>query len=149
MLAEADDTARTRLLDAALQLLAHDPEPAYLDLLGTLAEMMHDRTLTTVHAVADRAGLTNRSLQRLFRHYLGVPPKWALRRYRLQDAAALIDSGDAGELRTLAGELGWFDQSHFSRDFRAAVGLTPTAYAARSHRVHSGDPPSPRDTGSG
>ncbi len=149
VLDEPDDAARTRRLDAALLALAREPEPAYLDLLGTLAEMIHDRGLTSVQAVADRAGLTKRSLQRLFRHYLAVTPKWALQRYRLQDAAALIDSGQAPELRVLANELGWFDQAHFTRDFRGAVGVTPTAYAARSRRVHLTDPPSPTDAASG
>jgi AraC-like DNA-binding protein len=34
----------------------------------------------------------------------------------------------------VAAELGYFDQSHFIRDFTAAVGLTPVAYA-RACRV--------------
>jgi AraC-like DNA-binding protein len=29
----------------------------------------------------------------------------------------------------VAAELGYFDQSHFIRDFTAAIGLTPVAYA--------------------
>ncbi|WP_209307452.1 helix-turn-helix domain-containing protein [Geodermatophilus sp. DF01-2] len=47
--------------------------------------------------------------------------------YRLQDAAAAIDDG-TDDLAGLAASLGWFDQAHFSRDFRAVVGTTPSAY---------------------
>ena len=43
-----------------------------------------------------------------------------------------IDSGEVTDLSSLATELGWFDQAHFSRDFRAVVGLTPSAYLARA-----------------
>ncbi len=128
----ADDAARAGILDTALGPLARDPQPAYLDLLGILARMLHDRSLTTVQTAARLAGSSERSLQRLFHHYLGVGPKWALRRYRLQDAAALLDAGEAGNLAELAASLGWFDQGHFSRDFRAAVGMTPSRYAERS-----------------
>jgi AraC-like DNA-binding protein len=51
-----------------------------------------------------------------------------LSRYRLQDAAAAIDAGEVDDLAALACELGWFDQAHFSREFRAVVGSTPSAY---------------------
>jgi AraC-like DNA-binding protein len=76
--------------------------------------------------------MTPRSLQRLFRRYVGIGPKWVLSRYRLQDAAAAIDAGEATDLATLAADLGWFDQAHFSRDFREVVGVTPSQYLAQA-----------------
>jgi AraC-like DNA-binding protein len=54
-----------------------------------------------------------------------------LARYRLQDAAAAIDDG-VEDLAGLAASLGWFDQAHFSREFRSVVGMTPSAYLARA-----------------
>jgi transcriptional regulator GlxA family with amidase domain len=82
--------------------------------------------------VAELGALSTRSLQRLFAAYVGVSPKAVLARYRLQDAAALIDAGEVDDLAALAADLGWFDQAHFSRDFRAVVGMTPSAYLARA-----------------
>ena len=35
-------------------------------------------------------------------------------------------------LAALADDLGYADQAHFSRDFRALVGISPAAYAARA-----------------
>jgi AraC-like DNA-binding protein len=57
-----------------------------------------------------------------------------LARYRLQDAVASIDAGEVEDLAGLAASLGWFDQAHFSRDFRSVVGTTPSRYlqAARA-----------------
>jgi transcriptional regulator GlxA family with amidase domain len=90
--------------------------------------MISDRALVRVDQVAALGGLSVRSLQRLFAGYVGVSPKAVLARYRLQDAAAAIDAGEVDDLAGLAVSLGWFDQAHFSRDFRAVVGVPPSAY---------------------
>jgi AraC-like DNA-binding protein len=136
VLAEDDDAARAAVLDAALSPLAPEPPAPYLDLLGLIERMGADRTLVRVDQVADLGAMSVRSLQRLFAAYVGVSPKAVLARYRLQDAAAALDAGDGGDLAGLAASLGWFDQAHFSRDFRAVVGLTPSAYLRRTRPRH-------------
>jgi AraC-like DNA-binding protein len=136
VLAEEDDDVAAAVLDRALVPLAPEPTEAYLRLQDLLEAMAGDRGLVRVDQVAALAGVGVRSLQRLFAAYVGVSPKWVLGRYRLQDAAAAIDAGAVDDLAALAAELGWFDQAHFSRDFRAVVGTTPSAYlqCARSAR---------------
>jgi AraC-like DNA-binding protein len=128
VLAEDDDGARAKVLDAALAPLATEPAPAYLELLEILAAMAEDRALVRAQDVAARAGMSVRSLQRLFAGYVGVSPKAVLARYRLQNAAASIDAGEVDDLAGLAASLGWFDQAHFSREFRAVVGVPPGEY---------------------
>jgi AraC-like DNA-binding protein len=132
VLAEDDDESRARVLDAALAPNAPAPPAAYLDLLELLGHMAGDRGLVRVDQVARLAGRSARSVQRLFASYVGVSPKAVLARYRLQDAAAAIDAGQVDDLASLASSLGWFDQAHFSRDFRAVVGMPPSAYLARA-----------------
>jgi len=132
VLADDDDADRTAVLDAALVPHAPEPDPAYLDLLAVLDAMIDDRSLVRVDQVAELAATSTRSLQRAFATYVGVSPKAVLARYRLQDAAALIDAGEVEDLAALAADLGWFDQAHFSRDFRAVVGTTPSAYLHRA-----------------
>jgi AraC-like DNA-binding protein len=135
VLTPEDDDDRAAVLDAALVPLAPEPAPAYLDLLGLVGAMIEDRELIRVDQVAALGGLSVRSLQRLFAGYVGVSPKAALARYRLQDAAAAIDAGEVEDLAGLAASLGWFDQAHFSRDFRAVVGVTPSAYLQRAREA--------------
>jgi AraC-like DNA-binding protein len=132
VLAEDDDADRAAVLDAALAPRAPEPAAAYLELSALLDRMIADRALVRVDQLAALAGCSPRSLQRLFATYVGVSPKAVLARYRLQDAAALIDAGSVDDLATLAADLGWFDQAHFSRDFRAVVGTTPSAYLQRA-----------------
>jgi AraC-like DNA-binding protein len=132
VLAEADDAARTAILDAALRPLAREPPASFLDLLAVMDRMRADRALVRVDQVAADAALTVRALQRLFTSYVGVGAKAVLKRYRLQDAVAAIDAGEVEDLATLAVDLGWFDQAHFSRDFRAVVATTPSAYLQRA-----------------
>ncbi len=94
--------------------------------------MSEDRTLTRVDQVTERFDLPIRKLQRLFRRYVGVGPKWVLRRYRLHDGADLLARGQTAELADLALALGYFDQAHFSHEFKEQIGLTPADYAARA-----------------
>lgn len=132
VLAEDDDESRAAVLDAALAPAAPEPPGPYLDLLGLVAAMISDRELVRVDQVAALGAMSVRSLQRLFATYVGVSPKAVLARYRLQDAAAAIDAGEVDDLAGLAASLGWFDQAHFSRDFRSVVGTTPSAYPHRA-----------------
>jgi AraC-like DNA-binding protein len=93
-----------------------------------------DRTLLTMEHVARRFEIAPRTLQRLFAHYLGVSPKWVIRRYRLHEAAEQLARGAADQV-SLALDLGYADQSHFVKDFKLTVGTSPAAYARRARRL--------------
>ena len=60
---------------------------------------------------------------------VGVSPKWVLQRYRLHEAAERIAEGRDGDWAATALELGYFDQAHFIRDFKALIGASPAQYA--------------------
>jgi AraC-like DNA-binding protein len=114
--------------EAGLRALPTAADPRYDQLLGIVADMLADRTVLTANDVARRHGVTLRTLQRLFTHYVGVGPKWVLARYRMHDAVAELDEGYAGTLTDLAHRYGWYDQAHFTRDFTTLIGVTPGAY---------------------
>jgi AraC-like DNA-binding protein len=94
-----------------------------------VAEIMEDRAITRVDQVVERTGIGTRRLQRLFADYVGVSPKWVVQRYRLHEAAERLAADEQLDLATLAVELGYFDQAHFARDFKAIVGSPPNRYA--------------------
>ncbi|TDB94242.1 AraC family transcriptional regulator [Actinomadura sp. 7K534] len=85
--------------------------------------------LLRVDELAADAGLSPRGLQRLFHEYVGVGPKWVIRRFRMAEAHERAASGSDVDWARLAAELGYADQAHFIRDFTAAIGTSPARYA--------------------
>ncbi|MFI9511012.1 DUF6597 domain-containing transcriptional factor [Nocardia sp. NPDC052566] len=109
-------------------------DDTYRLVLRIVDAMEHDPELTRVDQITDRFDIPIRTLQRMFRRYVGAGPKWVLRRYRLQDGADLLARGRTDDLAALAAELGYFDQAHFSREFTAEVGMSPLEYAKNTLR---------------
>jgi transcriptional regulator GlxA family with amidase domain len=85
----------------------------------------------TWHRFAARFDTSVRRLQRLFAEYVGVGPKWVIRRYRLREVTDRMERGAAVDRAGLAADLGCADQAHLTRDFAAVFGEPPTHYAAR------------------
>jgi AraC-like DNA-binding protein len=104
-------------------------DPVWDELTEVIATMLANRSLIRVTDAARATGISTRTLQRWFGHYLGLSPAWVLARYRLQDAAEVLAAGGPVDLADLATRLGYFDQAHFTRTFSAAVGMPPGAYA--------------------
>ncbi|HEY0661878.1 MAG TPA: helix-turn-helix domain-containing protein [Lysobacter sp.] len=88
-----------------------------------------DRSVTSVEQLLERWRASKRSLQRLFNEYVGVGPKWVINRYRMHEAIERLAEGEPLDWARLALELGYFDQAHFIRDFKALVGRPPAEYA--------------------
>ncbi len=61
-----------------------------------VARITADPGLRRVDELADASGMTARSLQRLFADYVGVSPKWVMRRARLHYAAGPEEAGATG-----------------------------------------------------
>jgi AraC-like DNA-binding protein len=122
---DAMSTAAERLLLACRP--PDDPDVARVSAM--VASIATDRSLTSVEELAQRTGLTKRTLQRLFNQYVGIGPKWVINRYRLHEAVAQLQAGTPIVWTELALKLGYFDQAHFIRDFRKLVGRSPAEYA--------------------
>ncbi|MCW0215730.1 MAG: helix-turn-helix domain-containing protein [Pseudonocardia sp.] len=120
--------------EAFLRARWPEPDPHVVLVGGIVAALLRDRSTSRVEDVVERFGIAPRTLQRLFARYVGVSPKWVLRRYRLHEAAARLAEEQDRPWAEVAAELGYFDQSHFIRDFTAAIGLTPVAYAQACRR---------------
>jgi AraC-like DNA-binding protein len=77
--------------------------------------------------MAEIAGVSSTSLERLARRTLGLPPQQLLQRLRIEHAVFLI-THTSQSMGDVAAECGFYDQSSFTRQFRKVLGLTPGAY---------------------
>ncbi len=125
-----DAAAAADALCAYVERLGAGPDARY-DEVCVVLDRLADERITRVEDLARESGLSERTLQRLLREYVGVGPKWLLMRQRLHDAVDRIDAGYDEPLADLAVQLGWYDQNHFIRDFTAIVGVTPAVYRDR------------------
>jgi len=131
LLAMQEDESRAALDNAFLRQRLPLPDSATLEAQGIVAAIMDDRTILKVEDVVRRSGVNKRALQRMFRRYVGVSPKWVIQRYRLHEAAEQLAAGTVTAGPDLALSLGYFDQAHFIRNFKAVVGVPPAGYAQR------------------
>lgn len=130
-----EPTAMTALADAFLQPRLPTLNATILFVNAIVERIIVDRTMTRVEAVAEGFAISKRTLQRLFQYYVGVSPKWVIQRYRLHEAAEELAHNRATDLPQLALALGYFDQAHFTKAFKAVVGVSPLVYA-RQGNVH-------------
>ena len=128
--AEPDEAARVGLLAAALeQAVVADRVPAATQVAGVARLAETSRDVRRLDDLCELAGIGRRTLQRMFMDCAGVSPVWVIRRYRLLEAAETVREGTPVSWAGLAAGLGYADQAHLTRDFRAAIGQTPAAYA--------------------
>jgi methylphosphotriester-DNA--protein-cysteine methyltransferase len=83
-----------------------------------------------VGALARRLGITQNALERRFRERVGATPKQFASIVRLRHAVELQRSG--ATLTQVATEAGYFDQPHWNRQFRSAMGQAPQRFFTES-----------------
>lgn len=127
--AEEPAAARDALLEFLAPFAGEDAAVARVNALVDRAQ--DDRSISRADDLARVAGVSVRSLHRLFEQFVGVSPKWVVRRARVQEAADRVACGARVDWAAVAQELGYHDQAHLIRDFRAQIGSTPAAYARR------------------
>ena len=126
-----DDAACVAILDALFGALEAAGPPLEPVLLKAHAQLL-DPAVDTVAGLARALELSPRHLTRLSLRMFGFAPKLLIRRQRfLRTLQALRERPDAA-LGDLIDD-GYFDQSHFTRDFHLFMGMTPSAYFALPH----------------
>lgn len=128
LLAESDSTIVSSI--EALLRTRNPKTNKKMQLVSKIANALAtDTSLRTVSATAQAFNMSERSLQLLFQTHIGIGVKRMIARRRLLEAITRAQHQSHPAWAEIAAELGYSSQSHFSRDFKNNIGLSPSEYS--------------------
>jgi AraC-like DNA-binding protein len=106
-----------------------------VDLVGdVMCELNKQDFFENIETIASRYGISSRYLQKLFLQYTGLTPKLYSKIHRFQHSLRLVTKKET-PLTSIAYDCGYFDQSHFIREFKSFTGLTPSGYSLETSPI--------------
>ncbi len=123
-------TPRQKFVAAEQWLLAQTAKPLekHPAVQYATGEFLHSAIAQPLSRVLDRIGYSQRHFNQLFADEVGLTPKRFVRVRRFQRVIHSLAGVAAVDWADLALRCGYYDQSHFSHDFRGFCGITPAAY---------------------
>ena len=120
------DVERIAKLNRFLEkrLLPQQDMVDYVDF--TIQQMKLYKGNLAIKGLEQKLGISTRQLERLFRARIGLSPKEMGKIIRLNCAFSSLESDPDISLTSLSYEAGYYDQSHFSRDFKSIAGVSPS-----------------------
>lgn len=131
--AVSDPEEAAALIWPFLRARIHRPTPAERAFVTAADAWLTDEQSPQIGALHAATGLSARQVARLCNRYYGAPPKYLARKYRAL-RCALILARDNVEWTDLLGDV-FYDQSHFIREFKHFIGLTPSQLRANASIV--------------
>lgn len=117
------------------RLSSRDRRIRHIALVGEIIKDMHvNESSEKIDTIASRYNISSRYLTKLFLQYTGVTPRLYTKIHRFQQSLQLV-SENQSSLTSIAYECGYFDQSHFIRDFKSFTGVTPSSYSRDAYPV--------------
>jgi AraC-like DNA-binding protein len=123
------DKAAVEYLNQKLRNYVVQVDPLLIKVQTLAQQIKNNNAINRVEILAELSHQSVRSLQRLFKTYVGLSPKWLIRKYRLHHALEMLESEQLS-LAELASQLGYADQSHLIRDFNEFLNITPKRYTS-------------------
>lgn len=136
--AESNWGDRFNLLDSLLTRAAADgPEPDN-EVVNAWNRLCQSEGTAAIGTILPEIGWSRGRLAQRFREQVGLAPKAAALVLRFQRAARLLTGPGHRPLASIALSCGYYDQSHFNRDFRAFAGCSPTEWIAAKYEEMPG-----------
>ena len=83
--------------------------------------------------ITEHFNVNYKKIERLFNHFLGITPKTYMRIVRFNATIHVQSKTKELNLTQLGYESGFFDQSHFIREFKSFTSLTPKNFFNKPH----------------
>ena len=104
--------------------------------LQAIALILRAGGCLSIDALAQEMGINSRKLDRTFNTRVGLSPKTLCRIVRFQKVFKLIERQTGSpDWAQIALDCGYYDQSHFIKEFKAFAGKEPTSYLAEQNAM--------------
>lgn len=111
-------------------------DDAYDSSVGIAVDILSlNRGLVSIENLARRTDISERQLVRKFQRHIGVSPKFFSRVIRMQSILSELKSVKRADTLNLALSNGFYDQSHFIKEFREFSGQSPTMFLENQHQL--------------
>jgi AraC-like DNA-binding protein len=131
----ASATETLRVVEGELRSRLAEAPSRGLDLVQSTGRRLETSCgAVSVGALTHTAGVSGNHLATQFKSHVGVTPKRVARIYRFARLILSLDALRRVDWSELAQTAGYFDQAHFSREFKDFTGHTPTEYLALRRR---------------
>ena len=85
----------------------------------------------SIKELTQSAKLSRSRFRNLFKNETGLPPMRYVKQIRIRSAAQLFATKPSLSIKEVMASVGLDDKSHFARDFKRILGVTPTEYRER------------------
>lgn len=113
------------MLNSRIELLSLNYRPNAVD--KAVEIILETHGLMDVRELCQRTSTKERQLERLFKKYVGLSPKFYMRVIRFSYVFKMVNEKKLSGAK-LGLEAGFYDQPHFIRNFKAFTGEDPSAY---------------------
>lgn len=132
--------AKLTLLEQLLLARLLD-EPYGLNIVQyAISEIARNHGVLSIQELSDCIGISQNHLRTQFKRMVGIPPKELARLYRFAHIHRSLNATLDVDWAQIALQSGYYDQSHFNKDFIEFVGHRPTDHLRLLRQQHTDDP---------
>lgn len=128
MFLATNNQTRYQILSTFLENQFHKQKAEKHPALTAVKHIIHSKTTHSVRKLADHFNLSERQFERKFKEYSGFNPKKYMRLVRFGEACDHYTEPPHKSLTEIALSCGYYDQSHFIKDFKAFSGYHPSDF---------------------
>lgn len=132
--------ARLLLFEVLLRTQLHNAPHGLNAVRHGVAEIARHHGTRSIKALGDQMGISHNHLLTQFKRMVGISPKALARLYRLKHILHSIDPAQAVDWTQIAHQSNYYDQAHFTKDFRSFTGQNPTDYLRLRRQSHAVNP---------
>jgi AraC-like DNA-binding protein len=126
--------ARVHLLDEWLLNRLLRGKERHILVPASLAMVRQKQEGLFIPRLAEELSISQRQLERLYQSQVGMSPKQYSQLLKVDKARLALKQLRGQTTVHVAADLGYYDQSHFIREFQSVIGMTPYAYLKRSQK---------------